>query len=84
MLAAPTGLTVAHGSYGRGWLTQSIHAAQLLTGLAPRHHSGLHLGAREILQLVINVEVPYAALETGSIERRPLVKRQRLRIFRHT
>lgn len=46
----------------------AMQAVELATGLAARHHPRLHVAPGEVLQLVVDVEVPNAAVETGHVE----------------
>lgn len=50
-------------------LTDPMQAVEFATGLTARLHPGLHVAAGEVLQLVVNVEVPDASVETGHVER---------------
>lgn len=49
-------------------LADAVEAVEFAAGLAARHHPGLHVAAGEILQLVVDVKIPDAAVETGHIE----------------
>lgn len=49
-------------------LTGAMQAVEFTTGLTTRHHPGLHGAAGEVLQLVVDVEVSDAAVETGRVE----------------
>lgn len=49
-------------------MADAVEAADLQAGLAAGHHAGLHVAAGEILQLVVNVQVSDAAVETGHVD----------------
>lgn len=49
-------------------MADAVEAADLQAGLAARHHAGLHVAAGEILQLVVDVQVSDAAVETGHVD----------------
>lgn len=61
---APAWLAVAHGSLGPIRLADAMYTVDLLAGLAARHHTGLHLGLGEVLELVVDVQVLDASVET--------------------
>lgn len=66
-------------------LANAVQAVELAAGLTARHHPGLHVAAGEVLQLVVDVEVPNAAVETGHVEGlRRETQRGRHHPFRHT
>ena len=50
------------------WLTEAVQAEQLAAGVAPRDHAWAHATAREVLQLLVDVQVPDAALEAGAVQ----------------
>lgn len=45
-------------------LADAMQAVEFAAGLTARHHPQLHVAAGEVLQLVVDVEVPDAAVET--------------------
>lgn len=67
VLAAPAWLTMANGAKSGVWFTDSMQTVNLSTWLTAGHHARLHLGLGEILQLVVDVQVLDAAMETGTI-----------------
>lgn len=67
MLPAPSGLAAAYGARGGVGLADAIEAVYLSAGLASGHHARFHLGFGEVLQLVIDVKVLNATVETGAI-----------------
>lgn len=61
---APAWLAMAHGSLDPIRLTDAMYAVDLLAGLTARYHARLHLGLGEVLELVVDVKVLDAAMET--------------------
>lgn len=49
-------------------LADAMQTVEFAAGLTARHHPRLHVAAGEVLQLVVDVEVPDAAVETGHVE----------------
>lgn len=49
-------------------LADAVQTVEFAAGLTARHHARLHVAAGEVLQLVVDVEVPDAAVETGHVE----------------
>lgn len=49
-------------------LADAVQTVESPTGLAARHHPRLHVAAGEVLQLVVDVQVPDAAVEAGRVE----------------
>lgn len=49
-------------------LADAVQAVEFAAGLAARHHPRLHVAAGEVLQLVVDVQVPDAAVEAGRVE----------------
>lgn len=80
---APAWLAVAHRSLGPIGLADAMNAVELLAGLAARYHAGLHLGLGEVLQLVVDVQVLDAAMETGAVLDLPEAESARVNIHRH-
>ena len=75
--ATPARLAVAHGPLGAVGLADSVQTVDLPAGLAARHHARLHLGLGEVLQLVVDVQVLDAAVETGAVLDLPETERCR-------
>lgn len=67
VLAAPTWLTMANRPDSGVWFTDSMQTVDLSTWLAARYYTRLHLGLGEVLQLVVNVQILDAAMETGPV-----------------
>lgn len=44
-------------------LADAVQAVEFATGFATRHHPQLHVAASEVLQLVVDIKVPDAAVE---------------------
>ena len=65
--AAPARLAVAHGPLGSVGLADPVQTVDLPAGLTAGHHARLHLGLGEVLQLVVDVQVLDAAVETGAV-----------------
>lgn len=61
---APAWLAMAHRSLGPIRLADAVYTVDLLAGLTARHHTGLHLGLREVLELIVDVQVLDASVET--------------------
>ena len=85
--------TLEHGvdvvlsvSYLRGvGLAQAVEAVEFAAGLAAREHAGLHVAAGEILQLVVDVQIPDAAVEAGRVDAlRGQTQRGRHHLLRQT
>ena len=74
------------GSYlGTVGLADAVQTVEFAAGLTARHHAWLHVAAGEVLQLVVDVEVPDAAVETGHVEGlRWETQRDRHHLLRHT
>lgn len=64
---APAWLAVTNWSLDTVRLADAMHAVDLLAGLASRYHARLHLGLGEVLEFIVDVQVLYAAVETGTI-----------------
>lgn len=65
-------------------LTDAVHAAQFDAGLTPGDHARLHVAPGEVLQLVVDVEVSDAAVETGHVQNlRGEAERGWQHFFRH-
>lgn len=69
--APPASLTVTHGPWGGIGLADAMQAVELPAGLTARHHSRLHLRLGEVLQLVVDVQIPDATVEAGAVEDLP-------------
>lgn len=67
MLPAPSGLAVAYGARGGVGLADAVEAVYLSAGFASGHHTRFHLGFGEVLELIIDVKVLNATMETGAI-----------------
>lgn len=66
-------------------LADAMQTVEFAAGLTAWHHARLHVAAGEVLQLVVNVEVPDAAMETGHIwGLRREAKGGRHHLLRHT
>ena len=50
------------------WLTEAVQAEQLAAGVAAGDHARAHVTPREVLQLLVDVQVPDAALEAGAVQ----------------
>ena len=83
MRPAPAWLAVAHRSLDPIRLADAMYAVDLLAGLAARYHAGLHLGLGEVLELVVDVQVLDAAMETGAVLDLPETESARVYIHRH-
>ena len=83
MRSAPARLAVAHRSLDPIRLADAMHTVDLLAGLAARHHAGLHLGLGEVLELVVDVQVLDAAVETGAVLQLPETENPRVHIHWH-
>lgn len=81
---APAWLAVAHWSLDPIRLADAMYAVDLLAGLAARYHARLHLGLGEVLELVVDVQVLDAAMETGTVLDLPETESARVYIHRHT
>lgn len=65
-------------------LADAVQAVEFAARLAARHHAGVHVAPGEVLQLVVDVEVPDAAVETGRVEGlRGDAQRGRQHLLRH-
>lgn len=84
MRPAPAWLAVAHRSLDPIRLADAMYAVDLLAGLAARYHARLHLGLGEVLELVVDVQVLDAAMETGTVLDLPETESARVYIHRHT
>lgn len=49
-------------------LADAVQTVEFAACLTARHHSWIHVAAGEVLQLMVDVEIPDAAVETGHIE----------------
>lgn len=83
MRPAPARLAVAHWSLDPIGLADAVNTVELFARLAARHHTGLHLGLGEVLQLVVDVQVLDAAVETGAVLDLPEAERARVNVHRH-
>lgn len=84
MRPAPAWLAVAHRSLDPIRLADAMYAVDLLAGLAARYHARLHLGLGEVLELVVDVQVLDAAMETGTILDLPETESARVYVHGHT
>lgn len=69
--APPASLTVAHGPWGGIGLADAVQTVELSAGLTAGHHTGLHLCLSEVLQFIVDVQIPDATVEAGAIEDLP-------------
>lgn len=69
--ALPASLAVAHGPGGGTGLANAVQAVELEAGLAAWHHARLHLCLGEVLQFVVDVQVPDATVEAAAVEDLP-------------
>lgn len=81
--APPAGLTMAHGPRGGVGLADAMQAVELPAGLAAWHHAWLHPRLSEVLQLIVDVQVSDATVETGAIEDLPQAEGSRVHIHWH-
>lgn len=49
-------------------LAEAMNTVEFLADLASWYNPGLHVAAGEVLQLVVDVQVPDAAVETGCVD----------------
>lgn len=65
-------------------LTDAVSTVEFAAGAAAGHHPWLHGAAGEVLQLVVDVQVPDAAVEARHVERlRGETQRGRHHLLRH-
>lgn len=83
MRPAPAWLAVAHRPLGPIGLADAMDAVDLLAGLTAWYHAGLHLSLGEVLQLIVDVQVLDAAVETGAVLDLPEAESSRVHIHRH-
>lgn len=65
--SAPARLAVTHGSVDSIGLADAMNTVEFLAGFTAWNHTGLHLGLGEVLQLIVDVKVLDATVETGAI-----------------
>lgn len=49
-------------------LADAVQAVESAAGLTTRHHPQLHVAAGEVLQLMVDIQIPDAAMEAGHVE----------------
>ena len=67
MRPTPAWLAVAHRSLDPIRLADAMYTVYLLAWLTARHHTGLHLGLGEVLELIVDVQVLDTTMETGTV-----------------
>lgn len=82
--SVPARLAVADWSLCPVWLADTMQAVDLPTRFTAWHHARLHLGLSEVLQLVVNIQVLDAAVETGAILDLPQTEGCGVDVHRHT
>lgn len=82
--SVPARLAVADWSLCPVRLADTMQAVDLPTGLTAWHHARLHLGLSEVLQLVVDIQVLDAAVETGAILDLPQTEGCGVDVHRHT
>lgn len=81
--APPASLAVAHGPRGGVGLANAMQAVELAARLTAWHYARLHLRLGEVLQFIIDVQIPDAPVEAAAIEDLPQAEGSRVHVHGH-
>lgn len=82
--SAPTWLAVTHWPLDAIGLADAVDAVNFLAGLAAGDHARLHLGLREVLEFIVDVQVLDTTMEAGAILDLPEAERACVYVHGHS
>lgn len=82
--SAPAGLAVTHRPLDAIGLADAVDAVDFLAGLAAGDDAGLHLGLREVLEFIVDVQVLDTTMEAGAVLDLPEAEGARVYVHGHS